>query len=197
MIPVNCDCSESNQTSVNADALLFVLGCMLQIVTNTEPSLGSPEYVSESHAGSVFESCQQRVQTAHTLHRRGNGGTHAALGHVPPSCQRSTHFQSRRLWNKHTFIDKYRIVVHCGELMLCMFYCVCTTHILSLSSGGGWSVVPGSLSLHKNKVLGYRCHLWPLLPEIFSHPVNRMITHVPHTHGSEKHWRNRQRARRL
>lgn len=70
---------------------------MLQIVTNTEPILGLPEYVSEFHAGPVFEPCQQRVQTTHTLHRHGNGGTHAALRDVPPSCQRSKHFQSRRL----------------------------------------------------------------------------------------------------
>ncbi len=73
-----------------------------------------------------------------------------------------------------------------------MCIAVCWTHILSLSSGGGWSVVPDSLSLHTNKVLRCQCLLWLLLPEISSHPENQMTTRVPHTHGSEKHWRNRE-----
>ncbi len=69
----NSDCSGSSEPKVNAHTLLLVFGCMQQIVSNTEDT-GSPEYISESHAGSVFESCQQSVQTAHALHRHGNGG---------------------------------------------------------------------------------------------------------------------------
>lgn len=49
--------------------------------------MGLPECVSKSHAGSVFQSCQQSVQAAHTLHRRGYGGTDAAVWNVPPSCE--------------------------------------------------------------------------------------------------------------
>ncbi len=96
LISENSDCSGSSEPKVNAHTLLLVFGCMQQIVSNTEDT-GSPEYVSESHAGSVFESCQQSVQTAHALHRHGNGGTSNAFRHVPPSCQRRGHFQSRCL----------------------------------------------------------------------------------------------------